>query len=169
MRSIFGAVAMAAVLVACAPAAPVGPTAEEIAKASADLVAYLDAEYEEELLDSPQELTSQGRKERYGELDDRSEAAAERDLVWRRESVADMKAKFKPEALAELLIQFSNAPITLAKAASAAEALCLPDAASRLADVVTALIRDETSARVGTKSSSSSPSISTHTMKRGIV
>ena len=78
------------------------------------------------------------------------------------------QAKFKPEALAELLIQFSNAPITLAKAASAAEALCLPDAASRLADVVTALIRDETSARVGTKSSSSSPSIPTHTMKRGI-
>jgi len=101
MRSIFGAVAMAALLAACAPAAPVGPTAEEIAKNSADLVAYLDAEYEEELKESPQEMTSQGRKERYGELDDRSEAAMERELAWRRESVADMKAKFKPEALSE--------------------------------------------------------------------
>jgi len=79
------------------------------------------------------------------------------------------QSKFKPEALAELLIQFSNSPIALTKAATAAEALCLPDAASRLAHVVTTLIRDETSARVGAKSTSSSPSISTHTMKRGIV
>ena len=122
MRSIFGAVAMAAVLVACAPAAPVGPTAEEIAKASADLVAYLDAEYEEELLDSPQELTSQGRKERYGELDDRSEAAAERDLVWRRESVADMKAKFKPEALSEdARLSYEIWELELARAEKSAE------------------------------------------------
>ena len=79
------------------------------------------------------------------------------------------QAKFKPEVLAELLIQFSNAPITLAKAASAAETLCLPDAATRLANVVTALIRDENSARVGAKSSSSAPSSTTHHMKRGIV
>jgi uncharacterized protein (DUF885 family) len=101
MRVIFGVAAMAAVLAACSPAAPAGPTAEEIAKNSADLVAYLDAEYEEELQLSPQEMTAQGRKDRYGELDDRSEAAMDRELAWRRESVADMKAKFKPEALSE--------------------------------------------------------------------
>src|ERR1700753_3491458 len=78
MRAIFGATAMLAVLAACGPsepAAPAAPSAEVIAKNSADLVAYLDAEYEEELQMSPQEMTSQGRKERYGELDDRSEAA----------------------------------------------------------------------------------------------
>jgi len=101
MRAIFGAAALALALAGCGPSAPTGPTAEEIAKNSADLVAYLDAEYEEELQRSPQEMTSQGRKERYGELDDRSEKAMDEELAWRRESVADMKAKFKPEALSE--------------------------------------------------------------------
>ncbi len=98
MRAFFGAAAMVAVLAACGPAAP---TAEEIAKNSADLVAYLDAEYEEEVLQSPMEMTSQGRKDRYGELDDRSEAHLDKMLAWRRESVADMQAKFKPDTLSE--------------------------------------------------------------------
>ncbi len=98
MRVIFGAVALAAALAACGPTAP---SAEEIAKNSTDLVAYLDAEYEEELQQSPQEMTSQGRKERYGELDDRSEEAMDKELAWRRESVAQMKEKFDPETLGE--------------------------------------------------------------------
>ncbi len=113
---------MAAALVACGPAAPAGPTAEEIAKNSADLVAYLDAEYEEELKDSPQEMTSQGRKERYGELDDRSEAAMERDLAWRRESVADMKTKFKPDGLSEdARLSYEIWELELARAEKSAE------------------------------------------------
>jgi len=78
-----------------------GPTAEQIAKNSAELVAYLDAEFEEQVLDSPESLTGLGRKERYAELDDRSEAKADERLAWRRESVADMKAKFDPDALNE--------------------------------------------------------------------
>ncbi len=98
MRAIFGAGMMLAVLAACGPTAP---SAEEVAKNSADLVAYLDAEYEEELQLSPQEMTSQGRKDRYGELDDRSEAAMDKELAWLRESVADMKVKFDPETLSE--------------------------------------------------------------------
>ncbi len=98
MRAIFGAGMMLAVLAACGPAAP---TAAEIAKNSADLVVYLDQEYEEELMRSPQELTSQGRKERYGELDDRTEKAMDDELAWLRESVADMKEKFDPETLTE--------------------------------------------------------------------
>ena len=101
MRAIFGVAALALGLAACGAPTPAGPTAEEIAKNSTDLVAYLDAEYEEELQQSPQEMTAQGRKDRYGELDDRSEAALDKDLAWRRESVADMKAKFKPDALSE--------------------------------------------------------------------
>jgi len=101
MRAIFGAAAMLAVLAACGPTEPAGSTADEIAKNSADLVAYLDAEYEEELQLSPESMTGQGRKDKYGELDDRTEAALDKELAWRRESVADMKAKFKPEALSE--------------------------------------------------------------------
>jgi len=98
MRVLFGAVAFAAALAACGPTAP---SVDDIAKNSADLVAYLDAEYEEELQQSPQEMTSQGRKERYGELDDRSEEAMDKELAWRRESVAQMKEKFDPETLSE--------------------------------------------------------------------
>lgn len=101
MRAIFGAAAMLAVLAACGPSEPAAPSAETIAKNSADLVAYLDAEYEEEVQFSPQEMTSQGRKDKYGELDDRTEAALQKVLEWRRESVADMQAKFKPEELSE--------------------------------------------------------------------
>jgi len=125
MRAIFGATAMLAVLAACGPsepAAPAAPSAEVVAKNSADLVAYLDAEYEEELQASPQEMTSQGRKERYGELDDRSEAAMVKDLEWRRESVADMKAKFQPEALSEdARLSYEIWDLELARAEKAAE------------------------------------------------
>jgi uncharacterized protein (DUF885 family) len=101
MRAIFGAGVALAVLVACSPAKPAGPTAEDIAKNSAELTAFLDAEYEEQLQFSPEELTSQGRKDQYGVLDDRSEAGADKELDWYRASVADMQAKFKPETLNE--------------------------------------------------------------------
>ena len=122
MRAIFGAAVMLAVLGACAPAAPAGPTAEEIAKNSTDLVAYLDAEYEEELQQSPQEMTSQGRKDRYGELDDRSEAAGDKELAWRRESVKDMKAKFSPDALSEdARLSYEIWDLELARAEKASE------------------------------------------------
>ena len=104
MRKIlFVSVGVAAVfLAACSDKQPsAGPTTDQAAKNSADLVAYLNAEYEKELIDSPEEMTSQGRKDRYGELDDRSEAAADQRLAWRRQSVADMKTKFDPNALSE--------------------------------------------------------------------
>ena len=125
MRSILGAAAMLAVLAACGPSEPAAPaalSAEVIAKNSADLVAYLDAEYEEELQTSPQEMTSQGRKDRYGELDDRSEAAMTRDLDWRRESVAEMKARFKPEELSEdARLSYDIWELELARSEKAAE------------------------------------------------
>jgi uncharacterized protein (DUF885 family) len=101
MRAIFGGMILA-VLAACSPEAKTRAVAPEvIARASADLTAYLDAEYEEELLDSPEAMTTQGRKDRYGELDDRTEAAADKRLEWRKRSVADMKAKFDPAKLSE--------------------------------------------------------------------
>jgi len=100
MRLMF-ATAFAAIAVACSPAAPAGPTAEEIAKASADLTAYLDAEYEEGLAMSPMRLTMLGRKEQQDKLDDFSDAATEKELAWMRESVAEMKAKFDPAKLDE--------------------------------------------------------------------
>jgi uncharacterized protein (DUF885 family) len=68
---------------------------------SAALTAYLDAEFEKELMMSPERLTSLGRKERYGDLDDRSEAGADKALAWRRQSVAAMKSRFAPAKLSE--------------------------------------------------------------------
>jgi uncharacterized protein (DUF885 family) len=96
--------AIASVLVAlaaCSPAAPKGPSAEEIARASADLTAYLDAEYEEEVQMSPIKLTFLGRKEQYDKIDDFSDVQIDRELDWRRTSVAEMKAKFDPAKLDE--------------------------------------------------------------------
>jgi uncharacterized protein (DUF885 family) len=66
---------------------------------SARLQAYLDQEYEEELRFSPEALTMQGRREMYDRLDDRSEAAMEAYLAWRRESVGEMKATFDYDRL----------------------------------------------------------------------
>ena len=77
--------------------------------------------------------------------------------------------QFTPESLAERLTQFAAAPYGLSSAAAAAAAFSVPDAAGRLANVVTDLIRGENGARAASMSTSSSSSISTHTMKRGIV
>ena len=56
-------------------------------------------QYEQELLMSPIGLTFQGRKERYGEIDDMSEANETKQLEWKRKSVETMKAKFDYEQL----------------------------------------------------------------------
>jgi hypothetical protein len=56
-------------------ASPSAPTAEEVAAESARLTAYLNAEYEEELVMNPMDLTTMGRKELYDQLGDFSEAA----------------------------------------------------------------------------------------------
>ncbi len=63
------------------------------------LNAWLEAQYEEELMQSPMTLTFLGRKERYGELDDFSEAAQEKQLAWKQDSVKTMQSTFDYEAL----------------------------------------------------------------------
>ena len=101
MRVLFTAAASLLALAACGDPAPAAPTVEEIAKASADINAWFDVEYEEELQMSPIGLTFQGRKDQYDKLDDYSEAATDRKLEWRRASVAEMKEKFDPAKLDE--------------------------------------------------------------------
>ncbi len=98
MRLLFAAGLMA-LAAGCTPAAPTGPTAEDVAAESQKLTAYLNAEYEEELQMNPLDLTQLGRKELYGELGDYSEAGALKQLEWRRQSVADMKAQVDPAKL----------------------------------------------------------------------
>lgn len=98
MRQFFlGSLALFAAACAATPAGEAPAPAKP--DQSAAFTQYLDAEFEEEVLQSPQWLTRLGRKERYGELDDPSEAAMDAELAWRRESVAGMKAKFDYAAL----------------------------------------------------------------------
>ena len=68
MRHLFAA-GLLAIAAACSTLAP--PSAEEIAKASADLTVWLDAEYEESLQMSPMQLTMQGRKDQNDKLNDK--------------------------------------------------------------------------------------------------
>jgi len=55
---------------------------------------FLDAEYQANLLSSPQQATSMGSKVGQDKLNDLSEAEELRRLEWRRGSVAKMKAQF---------------------------------------------------------------------------
>lgn len=50
---------------------------------------------------NPMLLTQMGRKQMYGELGDFSEADALKQLEWRRESVAGMKAEIDPAKLSD--------------------------------------------------------------------
>jgi uncharacterized protein (DUF885 family) len=69
-------------------------------KAESDkLTSYLNAEFEEELAMNPTMLTQMGRKELYDQLGDFSEADFQKQLAWRRESVAGMKAAVDPAKL----------------------------------------------------------------------
>ena len=97
MRLLF-----AAGLMALAPRAALRrrrSDAEDIAAESKKLTDYLNAEFEEELAMNPMMLTTMGRKELYDQLGDFSEADAPKQLEWRRESVAGMKAQVDPAKL----------------------------------------------------------------------
>ncbi len=63
------------------------------------LNAWFDEKYEEQLQFSPMTLTSLGRKEMYGQLDDFSEAAEDEQLAWRRAVTAEMEEMFDADAL----------------------------------------------------------------------
>lgn len=98
MRFLLAA-AFIALAAACSPTAPAAPTAADIAAESQKLTTYLNAEFEEELAMNPMMLTAMGRKELYDQLGDFSEADADKQLAWRRESVAGMKAEVDPAKL----------------------------------------------------------------------
>lgn len=73
--------------------------------------------------------------------------------------------KFTPETLAEQLVRLLTQPQLLADAAKAAAAFAIPDAANRLANVVTSVLQGENGERA--KTGAAAASVSTHTMKRG--
>jgi UDP-N-acetylglucosamine--N-acetylmuramyl-(pentapeptide) pyrophosphoryl-undecaprenol N-acetylglucosamine transferase len=75
------------------------------------------------------------------------------------------QSKFTPEALAEQLVRLLIQPHLLADAARAAAAFAIPDAANRLANVVTSVLQGENGERA--KTGAAAASVSTHSMKRG--
>ncbi len=55
---------------------------------------WFDAQFEEQLAFSPIQQTMLGRKTAYGDIDDYSSEATDKQLAWRRKSVAEMQTKF---------------------------------------------------------------------------
>ncbi len=86
--------AVASSMIALSASGALAAPAKE-GKSDAAFTAFLDAAFEEELLMSPEELTSLGRKEKQDELSDPSDKAALARLDWRRKKTAEMKKKFK--------------------------------------------------------------------------
>jgi uncharacterized protein (DUF885 family) len=66
-----------------------------------NLTEWLDAQYEEQILQSPLGLTYLGRSERKDELDEFSFESFKRKLAWQAASVAEMEALFDRAALSE--------------------------------------------------------------------
>lgn len=78
---------------------------------SEKLNAWFEVKYEEEVMMSPIQLTFLGRKERYGELDDLSEASDIAQYKWKKQTVDEMKATFdydKLDATAKLSYDLWN-------------------------------------------------------------
>jgi uncharacterized protein (DUF885 family) len=60
---------------------------------------WFELRFEEQLQFSPISLTFMGRKERYDEVDDMSEAAEDKQLVWQRGTVEEMEREFDYDKL----------------------------------------------------------------------
>lgn len=76
-------------------------TQEKVLTESQRLNQWFESKYEERLLQSPMTLTTLGRKERYDELDDFSEAAEDKSIKWQADSVTELKNSFDYTALNE--------------------------------------------------------------------
>lgn len=75
------------------------PTASAVTEETARLNAWFDEKYEEQLLRSPITLTQLGRKDKYDQIDDISEAAQLADLEWQRNVTQEMEESFNYDLL----------------------------------------------------------------------
>jgi len=102
----FSGLFLACLLVACGSEEPATPASSVTDVAASPVVSeterlntWLDQQFEEMLQFSPEFRTSLGDKTDYDRLDDRSEAAMDRQLDWRRNSVASMREQFDYQRL----------------------------------------------------------------------
>lgn len=112
MKYSLVALALAGLLVGCGQPAETPSSTQQKASAeptttaarqseTARLNAWFDEKYQQQLQQSPMQMTFLGRKDRYGEIDDMSIAAEQRQLQWLRESVDELKANFDYEQLTD--------------------------------------------------------------------
>ena len=105
MRQTLIVCALTLALAACdkgnAPAAGAAPDAAAPAASAADIAAeskrlneWFDKKYEEQLKFSPIQLTFQGRKDLYDQVDDMSEKATRDQVAWQKASVEEMEKTF---------------------------------------------------------------------------
>src|SRR5690606_8503279 len=112
------ALAVAGVLAGCSPAEkPVTDTsnntaannnsaqvtAENVQSETERLNQWFETKYEEQLQQSPLQMTYMGRKDKYDQIDDASIAAEDEQLAWLAATVEELKsssdyAKLEPEA-----------------------------------------------------------------------
>lgn len=103
MYRFITSLALLLMLAACGETTtPAGDTTAGQTEAESEserLNAWFDEQYEEQLQFSPIEMTFLGRKDRYGEIDDFTVAAEERQLEWMRQSVQEMEETFDYDQL----------------------------------------------------------------------
>lgn len=113
MRTMIALVGAVACLTACQPqntteTTPSKPTAAKVESPAAQksilseserLNEWFAAKYEEQLQTSPIMLTFLGRKEKYDQINDMTEAFEKEQLAWQAQTVADLKANFDYDKL----------------------------------------------------------------------
>ncbi|MCZ6458147.1 MAG: DUF885 domain-containing protein, partial [Gammaproteobacteria bacterium] len=72
---------------------------EDSVSESERLNEWFAVKFEERLQMSPSWLTRLGRKDRYDEYDEQTEAEADRQLAWHGETVAELRSQFAYDAL----------------------------------------------------------------------
>jgi len=93
-KTILSLIMLVSIMMACSSPEPKMISDEEINT-------WFDVQYEELIQMSPLQLTAQGRKDRYGEIDDLSEEGEDKTLAWMETSVKELKEKFPYESLSE--------------------------------------------------------------------
>lgn len=96
------ALAVAGILAGCSPApqnnaasaAPEVVTEQSQQSETARLNSWFEVKYEEQLQQSPLQMTFLGRKDKYDQIDDTSIAAEDEQLAWMAATVAELKNSF---------------------------------------------------------------------------
>ncbi|MBZ9610883.1 DUF885 domain-containing protein [Rheinheimera maricola] len=107
MRKSLTALAVAGLIAGCGPTSQ--PTSQTTTTATAvvaeqqseteRLNQWFEAKYEQQLQQSPLQMTFLGRKDKYDQVDDTSAAAEDKQLAWLGETVAELKASFDYDKL----------------------------------------------------------------------